>query len=241
MRTAILTTALAALVGTACVDLVGEQIIYGSGPVISEQRPAGRFTAVANATEARVEILQGPTERVRVRAQENILPYVRTRVESGVLRIYTDADVMLRPSEAIVVEVDVRDLNRIISSGSGRINAPLIDSRRMEIISSGSGIIDVSSLLADSLVVLQSGSGDVSATGNVQSVRIVNSASGDVDTRELAARQADVTLSGSGRVLVRARDLLRATLSGSGTIRYYGSPTVQQTISGSGRVERGGS
>jgi hypothetical protein len=231
---------LAAVMLSGCMELVGEQVIYGSGPLISEQRSAGRFTAVSNATEARVEILQGSTERIRVRAQENILPHVRTEVSAGMLRIYHDPGVILRPSDAIVVELDVRTLERINVSGSGNVSAPLLDARRLEVVASGSGDVRLPSLLGDSIIVEHSGSGEVFATGNVSRLRVVQSGAGRVESRELQALHGDVTISGSGPATVRVRDSLRARLSGAGSLRYYGNPTVQQTVTGSGRVERAG-
>jgi hypothetical protein len=225
---------------SGCMELVGDQVIYGSGPVISEQRTAGRFTNITNSTEARVEILQGSTERVRVRGQENILAYLRTDVSGGTLRIYTDPNVLLRPTEAVIIEVDVRVLERITSSGSGVINAPLLDANRLEVNTSGSGDVRLPSLLADSLVVTHSGSAEVFATGSVTRLRAVHSGSGRIEMRDLQSYHADVTMSGSGPAVIRVRDTLRATLSGSGSLRYYGSPSVQQSVTGAGRVEKAG-
>lgn len=225
---------------SGCTDLIGEEIIFGSGPVVSEERAALPFTAISNATVARVEIVQGTSERIRVRAQDNILPYVRTSLSAGELRISTDPRVVLRPSEPIIVELTVRVLDRITASGSGDISAPLLDARRLELVSSGSGDVALTSLLADSIVVHLSGSGDVQATGNVTRLRVVHSGSGLIETREMQAHHADVTMSGAGSSTIRVRDTLRAVLSGAGSLRYYGSPTVQQTVTGSGRVERAG-
>jgi hypothetical protein len=226
---------------SGCTDIsFGEDIIEGSGPIVSEQRPVGRFTGVSNATVAEVEILQGPTEQLRVRAQESILPHLRTRVESGVLRIFTDPGTIIRPTEPVLVEIDIRTLDRILASGSGDISVRLIDARRLEIVSSGAGDVDVPSLLADSIVVQQSGAGVVFGTGTATRLRLVHSGAGRTELRELEVNQADVTMSGSGPVEVRVRDRLRVTLSGSGSLRYWGSPTVEQNVTGSGRVEKGG-
>lgn len=228
---------LGAVLLPGCRDLVGEQVVVGRGPVIYESRSVGSFTGVANSTLADVQILQATQDRVFVRAEENMQPYIRTRVDGGVLRIYTDG-VSLRPRERIVVEIDVRTLNRLESSGSGFVEAPILDAVRLEVVTSGSGDIDLPSLLADSLIVISSGSGDVDATGSVTRLRLNMSGSGGVEMRELAALEADVTISGAGSAVVRVRDALRATLSASGFLRYFGSPTVQQTVTGSGRVER---
>lgn len=222
-----------------CTDITGNQVVTGRGPVVIESRSAGAFTSISNSTLAEVEVLQGFDDQVWIRAEENLLPYIRTHVQNGMLRIYTDG-VTLRPRQTIVVEVDVRTLRRLDSSGSGFMTAHLIDGTRLEVNSSGSGDIDVVSLQADSLVILSSGSGDVAASGAVDALRVNMSAAGFVDTRELQAARAEVTISGSGTASIRVRDYLRAVLSGGGDLRYFGSPGVDAETSGSGRVERAG-
>lgn len=221
-----------------CTDLLGETVLHGDGRYVEEYRNVGAFTGVSNATAAQVEILQGADERLRIRGEENLLPHVRTRVENGVLRIYTDANRTLRPTQPIVVELDVFALTRILLSGSGDINAPLLDARVLEVTSSGSGDIYLDRLLADELIITSSGSGEIRSTGDAYRVRITHSGSGHIDTRELRAREVDATLSGSGDATVRARDRLYAVIAGAGSLRFYGSPSVQSTVSGSGRVQR---
>lgn len=228
-----------ALLVTGCGDILGERIIRGRGPVLIESRPASHFTGVVNSTPAEVEIIHGFTDRVFIHAEENILPYVRTRVRNGELHIYTDDDVTLRPRYPIVVEVDVVTL-RTMASASGFMRAQLIDATRLEVNASGTGDIDLPGLLADSLIVISSGSGDVTAEGAVQRLRLNMSAAGRVDTRDLEAGAAEATISGSGSATIRVRDHLRAVLSGSGWLRYFGSPEVDETVTGTGQVERQG-
>jgi hypothetical protein len=220
-----------------CSDLVGDQVLVGSGRLEYERRNVGSFTGISNSTAADVEIVQNFADEVWVRAEDNLQRHIRTRVDNGVLRIYTDG-VTLRPRQAMVVEVDVRTLNRIQSSGSGFISAPLVDAGRLEINSSGSGDISVPSLLGDSVVVVSSGSGDIDVSGDVTRIRLNMSGSGRVEARELQALQADATISGGGSAVIRVRDVLRAILSGAGFLRYFGSPTVDQTVTGTGMVER---
>ena len=237
-----LTPLLAALVLPACdLELGPGDTVTGRGPIIEENRSVSPFAVVTNSTMADVEILQGPTERLWIRAQENLLPYFETRVENNILRIYTRPGVIVEPTEPVVIELELRDLARIESSGSGFITAPVIDAGRLELVTSGSGGIDLPALFADTLVVIGSGSGDITGTGSVLRQRLVMSGSHVVDTRELEANEADVTLSGSGPATIRVRDRLRAVLSASGSLGYYGSPQVEKIITGTGRVDRLGS
>lgn len=230
----------AALALSGCVDLVGASLgtVSGNGRVVSEVRNPGWFTAVSNATGAHLDILQSDAAWLRVRAEENLLPYLRTDVVGGELRIYTAGGTTLYPTEPILIELDVVALQRITSSGSGHVTAPLLNARRLEIVSSGGGDISAPSLLADSLIVISSGAGDVSVSGSVRRQRAVLSGGGSLYARELQTAETNATLSGSGGATVRVRDRLRAVLSGSGSLWYYGNPSVQQSVTGSGRVER---
>jgi hypothetical protein len=242
MRNTIRTTGLLSLLVAVagCGDVLGERIIHGHGPISIEERHVGRFTGVANSSTADVEILHGFVEGVFVRAQDNLIPYVRTRVQNDMLHIDTDRDVTLRPQHPIVIEVDIVTLRNLESTGSGFMRGQLIDATRLELNSSGAGDIDLPGLLADSLIVISSGSGDVTAEGEVQRLRLNMSATGRVDTRDLEAGEAEATISGSGSATIRVRDHLRAILSGSGWLRYFGSPEVDADVTGTGQVERQG-
>src|SRR5215210_7220442 len=57
--------------------------IKGSGVVRSETRNAGGFDAVDVSGVFQVEVTAGKDFSVEVRADENLLPYIRTEVEEG--------------------------------------------------------------------------------------------------------------------------------------------------------------
>jgi hypothetical protein len=231
---------LVAVLLAGCTDMLGQDVIHGGGRYVEEGRAVGRFAGVSNATVATVDILLAPVERLTIRGEENMVDEIRTRVDNGILRIYTDHNVILRPNEPLVIEVDAVTLEWLLNSGSGDIVAPVVDAGRLDVVASGSGGVFLEDLLAEELFVTSSGSGDVLATGEVSEVRITHSGSGQVDTRDLFASEVDATLSGSGTSTVRARDWIYAVIAGSGSLRYFGNPVVQHTTTGSGRVLRVG-
>src|SRR5688572_22272590 len=102
----ILSVLCAALALSGCDGVLGDGTIHGTGRVITEDRSLPRFYGVSNATEARVEILQGPSQNVRIEAEENLISHLRTRVEGGLLRIYTELGTELDPTQQMVVEID---------------------------------------------------------------------------------------------------------------------------------------
>src|SRR5688572_3619544 len=138
MRTKLLMPLLAVML-SGCTDLVGGDIVHGDGRYVEEGRAVGRFSGVSNATVATIDILLGPVERLTIRGEENVVDEIRTRVDNGILRIYTDPNVILRPNEPVVVEVDAVTLGWLMNSGSGDMVAPVLDADRLEVLTSGSG------------------------------------------------------------------------------------------------------
>src|SRR5512140_3219381 len=62
----------------------------GSGNVISETRNVSDFHAIDISYPAQVFIKQGAKESLKVEAEDNLLPKLKTRVSNGVLEIFYD-------------------------------------------------------------------------------------------------------------------------------------------------------
>ncbi|CAN5875280.1 MAG: DUF2807 domain-containing protein [Gemmatimonadetes bacterium] len=217
-----------------------QSTIRGSGVVREETREVSGFTGVELATVGTVHIVQGSREELRIEAEENLLPHLRTRVEGRLLRIETTNNVNLQPTRPVRYYLTVRDLDRATLSGSGSIQVEELRTRRLAATVSGSGGMELSGLNADALTLAVSGSGGASASGRVATQDVNLSGSGSFDGRNLESNRAGVNLSGSGSATLRVRERLDATVSGSGSVRYFGSPRVSQNVSGSGSVVRAG-
>ena len=63
--------------------------INGSGVAASESRPSSEFSGVEVGGVFQVEITAGKEYSIQVQADDNLLPYVKTEVDSGVLKIST--------------------------------------------------------------------------------------------------------------------------------------------------------
>ncbi len=213
--------------------------IPGSGNIISESREVSGFHAVSFGGAGSVRITQGATESLRVEADDNLLPYLRTEVSGGELRVDWKQG-NLRFTKPPVYTLEVKELDALHLSGSLHAKMDRLNTERFESRISGSGKIVLGTLTAREVSFQVSGSGDLDiAGGQADSLDIGISGSGNAQLSGFEVKEAKVSISGSGNAELQVAGQLDARVSGSGDVTYYGSPTVNSSISGSGRVHRG--
>jgi len=239
---AVLLLAAAALFGAACSDShhvvsSGPAMVQGNGNVVEESRAVGAFTRIHLQGVGNLYVRQGAREELRVRAEENLLEYLKTETRAGELVIWKDGGTLLNTAP-IEYHLTLVDLERAALAGAGRIEGSDLHTGVLTLRLSGVGSIELANLTASGLDVESSGVGDVTLSGSTQEQSIRLSGLGNYNGDALASVEADVLIARSGSATVRVRDRLTATINGSGNIYYIGDPTVDSSISGSGRVER---
>ena len=215
--------------------------ITGSGNIITQTRNTGHFNGVKASGSIDIEVSNDPKQSVTVEADDNILPYVITDVDGGVLNVHLKNNISYR-NVNIKVFVTAPTLSRLIASGSGSIiSRDLISGTdRVGFRVSGSGNIDAA---VDAPVVTAdiSGSGTLKLQGRTKDFECSVSGSGDASCDELLTENSEVRVSGSGNARVFASVSLNARASGSGDIVYRGnpsSPSIHKSGSGSVREEK---
>lgn len=201
---------------TACDQDDGEAAVRGSGHVVSEARDVASFSEIEVRGSANVVVTVGRAESLLVEGEDNILPFVVTRVVDDRLELETPDEPEVRPTRDVVFTIGVPTLARVGISGSGDVT--------------------VFGIAGDGFEVEISGSGTLQGSGTVATLAVEISGSGDYDGTGLRARSAVVAVTGSGDAVVNATDTLDATVSGSGSIQYLGDPAITETISGSGSI-----
>ena len=235
----------------------GGRTVRGSGNVVEETRAVSGVTGVNLATIGTLIIEVGDTESLRIEAEDNLMEHLETKVRSGTLKIGTQDRVNLRNTKPIDYYLTVTDLDTIVISSAGDIEAPDLEAERFSITVASSGNLEMGDLEADTLTVKISSSGDVTmgllyankldvnigsngdldiAGGEVEAQKVTISSSGKYTAQDLASGEAEVRLSSSGSATIWVQDNLKANLSSSGDLRYRGNPTVDATTSSSGDV-----
>jgi hypothetical protein len=229
---------IAASVLISSCDVVTGTRVSGNGNIRTEKRNTGNFNAVKSTASIDIEINIGNAYSVSVEDDDNILPYVITRVSDGTLIVdYKDGYSI--DDDHAKVYITAPSLDKLSVSGSGNITTlgMLNNSRQIEMNVSGSGEIKAQ-VDAPAIDVSVGGSGSITATGHTKDFTCSISGSGDVKCSGLESENATVRIAGSGNAHVFASVHLSATIAGSGNVYYRGNPPPPEThITGSGTVE----
>ena len=201
--------------GWHSVQRDGQPMVTGSGRIVTQQRAVGNFSRIDLRGSTDIEVRLGAAPSLAVRADDNIVQQITSRVENGTLIIDTRGSFRTHTSPHAYVTVP--NLEYLASRGSGNADIAGVSNRRLEL-------------------QLQ-GSGNIKAIGRTEEIKVALRGSGDIDTRGLSAGIADVALSGSGNVRVVTNGVLNARLAGSGNIYVSGQPGQRNVReAGSGNV-----
>lgn len=213
--------------------------IKGSGNIITETRTVNQFNGVKSSGSIAVEVMNGQVQLVKVEADDNIMPYVITKVEDGILNVHLKHNMSYTDINAKVY-VSAPLLSRLLVSGSGSITTAttLSSPELIELNVSGSGEMEAS-VDAPNVIAEVSGSGNLKLQGRTKDFDCSVSGSGDIKSKKLLSENTNVSVGGSGNAEVFASVNLVAKVSGSGNINYSGnpsSPLIEK--SGSGSVQK---
>jgi carbon monoxide dehydrogenase subunit G len=196
------------------------------------------FTALRTSGSIDIEVMNDENQTVRVEADDNILPYIITRVDDGMLDVRYRSNMMFNNTH-VKVYVSAPLLKKIIVGGSGSIISKDVLKEQDEIEFKVSGSGDINAIVdAPSITAGIGGSGTISLHGKTKNFSCSIGGSGDVKCKDLLSESTNVSISGSGTAHVFASVHLVAKVSGSGDIYYSGNPSSPEIhTSGSGSVE----
>jgi hypothetical protein len=213
--------------------------------MVTESRPVSGFNSVSVRRVREDADHAGRTESLTITADDNVLPYIETVVEQGMLKIRWKKPVEGRSltlsREKISMTLSARDMEAIAIGGSTNVTAGPLKSERIVANIGGSGNLEITSVEAGDVAVTIGGSGDLAiGGGRTHTLNVRIGGSGAVQAPKLESRSAKVRIGGSGSASIWAHDTLDATVAGSGAIRYYGDPKVERRVAGSGEIRRVG-
>ena len=213
--------------------------IRGSGDIITEDRDVSGFDRVSLSGFGEVTVEVGDEESLTVTTDDNIMPYVITKVRNNTLILEFDDQGFNRgynPTDGIKFTLVVTELERIDISGAGKFFVEELETEKLVVHNSGAASVEINDLRAEELVVTQSGAGTVFVSGQVEGQELSHSGAGSYHAGELESETAFITISGVGTATVWATETLDISISGLGNVIYYGTPRISQNISGMGNL-----
>jgi hypothetical protein len=230
----------------ATFAMIGNSDVYigpgepGSGNVITQTRDVSDFHAIEVDYPAKVFIEQDDTESVVIKAEDNLLPNLKTEVENGTLKIFykkTD-EKHVTPTEGVTINITVKDLDEVTYLSAGEIAIESLKTDTLDISLSGAGNVEIKDIEVKDLTANISGAGGMTASGTNYNLDLNISGFGGFDGTELHGKTATVNLSGLGSATVWVDDELDVVISGIGSVHYYGSPVLTKQINGIGTVNQ---
>jgi len=232
----------------ALIPITGNSDLYigpgepGSGNVITQTREVTAFHAIELDYPANVFIKQGDTESVKIEAEDNLMPNLRTEVRAGTLTLFykkTD-DKHVNPTEAVNITITVKDLDQVVFSSAGELTIENLQTNNLDVVLNGAGNLELNDIAVKNLSVNLNGAGSMTVSGTTDDLDLNISGFGDFKGADLHGQTAKVNISGADSAIVWVDDELDAEISGAGSINYYGSPYVTKQINGLGSVSHSG-
>lgn len=191
--------------------------VRGNGKVVTQNRNINSFEKLEIGGLYSVKIEVGKNPSLKIQAEENLLPLIKTNVVDGTLIIESKKG--LNPRREIKILVTTPNLNFIDVSGANNVQIYNINEEMFEVNLSGAGSIYLN--------------------GNVNKLIADLSGAGSIEAKELKANDVEISVSGAASANVFAKQSIDASVSGVGSINYYGNPSkVNTNISGVGSINR---
>jgi hypothetical protein len=189
--------------------------VKGSGNVVTEDRNVTGFKSVEVGGIFHVEITARKDFSVQVEADDNLLQYIKTEVNNGVLEIRNQKKINTRGR--IMVRITAPDIERVDAFGVAKVS--------------------ISDLKNSSLTLDTSGASKITVAGETRDLAVDVSGASKIDGGSLAAVNAVIGASGASNVSVNLSGELQADASGASKIYYSGTPTnIHKKTSGTARV-----
>ena len=237
----IVATSVVVAVSSLGCCMVGWSGARGSGRLVEKALAVKDFTGVELATFGNLTIEVGNKEELRVEAEDNLIKYFEADVFGDTLKIDSRPGVNIRPTRRVHFYLTVKELDTLIVTGSGDVEAPDLKAERFLVKITGSGDVTMRGLDADDVKVRITGSGNLDIS-SVEAKRqeITVTGSGDVEIGDLDTDEIKAHITGSGNLDIRdgRAEEQRVTLSGSGSYgaEHLESDEADVRIGGSGGV-----
>ena len=226
-----------ALFCSSCVLINTQKDLHGDQNLVEKKETFDAFDQITVEGELNISVKQGTEHSVRLVIDENLLEYVDVTYKDNHIKISTDDDYLLKPTNKKQVIITTENLKGVKISGMCDAEFLKIKSDALKINASGAthitGTID-----AHQLTVNTSGTGDVKLLGSAEQLTLKSSGASRFKGGSFEAEEAYIDISGASDVVIAVNSTLDIKASGASKISYIGSPEVTKDVSGAASVKQ---
>ena len=219
--------------------IMGLVYAYHNYKVSEEVREVTSFHAIEVGGLMNVYLQQGEVEQLKVRADDHILPQVKTKVEEGVLKIYTEGLIRgERIKEAFITYVHLDSLH---AAGVGTITSRGVLPLDSFVLRASKASEVRLQIQGQALELSMHDNANVQLAGAINAFYARIDHHGDLMAYNLKANKADIQLhtgpQSPGVARIHVLDSLWADVRGPRYLYYLGEPRfVHKNAEGQGKI-----
>ncbi len=201
----------------------------------SQIRNVPEFSAIKVSSGIDLYLTQSNSEKVEIKADQDIIDEIVTKVKDGVLHIYLEKNMNWQWNKSRKAYVSFDDLKAIkASAGSDVYSENSFDLDDLKLDASSGSDIKLEDLKANKIWVETSSGSDALLSGEVSHFEARASSGSDIDASDLVSKHCKVSVSSGSDASVHATESLKANASSGGDVRYRGNPSQKNVHESSG-------
>jgi hypothetical protein len=234
--TKFIVAALMALLFSSCGHSMNFNGIKGSGNITTETRTANvDFKKIEVSHGIKVIVEQSDNKSISVEADDNLQQHINTKIENGVLKIYSDEG--YNATETPLVKVKMPVTNGLsTSSGSEITSLGTLITENMDVESSSGSQINIT-VEADTIKIESTSGSSIEVAGKALKAETSSSSGSTIDAENLMANEVVSQTSSGSNTSVYPIVKLDAKASSGSSISYHKIPkTVSKEENSGGSV-----
>jgi hypothetical protein len=173
--------------------------IVGSGELVSDTLDLTSFNQISITGQAIINVIHGDTQKVVLRAQQNILDVLTHEVNKGIFKLGTKNNSSFQTSKGIFLDiVSPEAITKTEVTGAADMTITGNKQDSFEISITGTGSLNATALEVDNCNITISGTGNCKVWVNK---KLTVNISGTGTITYIGNPQIDQTISGTGRVI----------------------------------------
>lgn len=229
-KAAILLTAI--LVSVVFVSCIFTGSVEGNGKVVEETRDLGDFDKISVTRGMNVYITQGTSQKVVVKADENLLDVIETTVSDGTLKVSCNRGI--RKAESNKVLVTVRGIEMIKSTAGSNVFAEdTLNLKNLEVKSTAGSNVKLV-VKTEKMDVLAMAGSNIFLSGTSESFKAKTNSGSNLKAGELRITDCELRASSGANIWINVSKELTAKVSSGANVFYYGNPEATNIEKSSG-------
>jgi hypothetical protein len=188
---------------SSCISSQSFVPVKGKGASVDRNYTVSGFNGIDVSSGFDVILIQGNSEGVVLTAQENLFEHITVKVDQGILKIYTENNIMA--TQPLKARITYKSIGSLKVSGGGDVTGETpVNVPRLDLALSGGG--DLSAVInTDELSCHISGGGDAAIKGKIKKYDLGMSGGGDIQS-EITATTVYCDISGGGDIVLKCMD-----------------------------------